>query len=338
MQIRSPIKSALISMRSNKFRTALTVLGVVIGIASVIIVYSAGEGITQLIVGEVQSFGGPDMIETEIKVPSTKKGAAAEQQSAMSLAQGVQITTLTIKDMEDINKLPNIKNAYAGITDQEQISFGNEMRRAMIMGVSASFINIGNSKVDYGHFFTEEEDKSLEKVIVLGSKMKEKLFGDSDPLGKFVQVRKEKFRVIGIMKEQGAVMGFDFDDIAYFPVRTLQKRVMGIDHLMFMMHQVYDQTKIRETAEEMREIVRSNHDIASVPIDPTKTKNIGEDLTDTSKDDFRVVTMAESLSILSTVTGAITLLLLAIVAVSLVVGGVGIMNIMYVTVTERTFE
>lgn len=325
-------------MRSNKVRTSLTILGVVIGIASVIIVFSAGEGISQLIIGEVESFGGPDMIETEIKVPSTKKGASAEQQSAVSMAQGVQITTLTIEDMEDVARLPNIKNSYAGIMDQEQVSYGNEMQRMMIMGVSASFVNIDKSKVEMGRFFEEGEDKSLEKVVVLGSRAKEKLFGDSEPIGQFVKIRKEKFRVVGIMEERGAVMGFDFDNMLYMPIRTLQKRVMGIDHILYIMHQVHDQSKLNETAEDIRGIIRNNHDIASVPIDPAKIKNIGEDLTDTSKDDFRTVTMVESLSILSTVTGAITLLLLAIVAVSLVVGGVGIMNIMYVTVTERTTE
>ncbi len=338
MRLTSSIKSAIISMRSNKVRTSLTVLGVVIGIASVIIVFSAGEGIRQLIIGEIQSFGGPDMIETEVKVPSTKTGAAADQQSAMSIAQGVQITTLTIKDMEDINKLPNIKNAYAGIMGQEQVSVGNAMQRVMVMGVSASFIDIDKSKVDQGRFFIDDEDKSLATVVVLGSEIKNKLFGDSDALGQFVKIGKEKYRVVGVMKKRGAVMTLDFDNMIYLPVQTLQKRIMGIDHIEYMMHQVYDQSKIKETAEEMRVLLRNNHDLPNVELPPNAIKNVGEDLTDTSKDDFRVVTMIESMDILSTVTGAITLLLLAIVAVSLIVGGVGIMNIMYVTVTERTAE
>jgi putative ABC transport system permease protein len=140
------------------------------------------------------------------------------------------------------------------------------------------------------------------------------------------------------MEERGAVMTMDFDDFVYLPVRTLQKKVMGIDHVLYMMHQVCDVDKVMETAEEMRIILRENHDIEAPPLDPNRIKGIGEDLSDTGKDDFRVVTMIESMEVMSTITGAITLLLLAIVAISLVVGGVGILNIMYVVVSERTPE
>ena len=339
MHIHDYAKTTLISMRSNLLRTSLTVLGIVIGITSVIIVFSAGAGIEKLIVGQVQTFGGPDLIETEVKIPSSKKGAAADQQSATSMAQGVQVTTLTLEDMEDLLKLPNIKNAYAGVIGQEQISYGNEQERSTVMGVTASFLEIDQSEIEVGGFFTDAEDKSLEKVAVLGYKIKDKLFGDKEAIGKFVSIRKQKFRVIGVMKERGTVMTMDFDSMIYMPIRTLQKRIMGIDHIMYMMHQVADTGKLNETTENMRLTLRENHDIKTVYLDQsTLVKNIGEDLTDTSKDDFRVVTMVESMEILKTVTGAITLLLLAIVAVSLIVGGVGIMNIMYVAVTERTME
>ena len=318
-------------MRANKVRTGLTVLGMVIGIASVIIVFSAGEGINNLILGEVESFGGSDMIEVEIKVPTTKKGTAAETQSATNLAAGVQMTTLTLADMEDINKLPNIKQSYAGIMGQEQVSYGNELKKAFLFGVSASFIDMDKSEIDTGRFFTEAEDKSLAPVAVLGSKMKEKLFGDSDPIGQFVKIRQKKFRVIGILKERGAVMTLDFDDFVYVPVRTLQKRVMGIDHVIFLMHQVNDTNLLDETTEEMRYILRENHDIPQPTEKYVSWMGAG-------KDDFRVTSMVESMDVMKTVTGAITLLLLAIVAISLVVGGVGITNIMYVIVSERTKE
>lgn len=207
MHIHDYVKTTLTSMRSNLLRTSLTVLGVVIGITSVIIVFSAGAGIEELIVGQIQSFGGPDLIETEIKIPSTKKGAAADQQSATSMAMGVQVTTLTLEDMEDLLKLPNIKNAYAGVIGQEQVGYGNEQERSTVMGVTASFIEIDQAKVEIGSFLTDAEDKSLEKVVVLGFKMKDKLFGDREAIGKFITVRKQKYRVIGVMKERG---GNDF--------------------------------------------------------------------------------------------------------------------------------
>ena len=331
MHILDTIKSATIALKTNKTRTALTILGMVIGIASVIIVFSAGEGINSLITGEIESFGGSDMFEVEIKVPSTKSGAAGEQQSATAIMQGVQPTTLNLEDYEDILELPNVINGYAGIIGQEQVSYGNEMKLAMVLGQTSSYIELDESEIEYGRWFTNAEDRSLAQVVVLGQKIKEDLFGDSEAIGKSIKVRKSKFRVIGVLKERGAVMTFDFDKIAYIPIRTLQKRVMGIKHVQYQMFKVADVDQINDTTEEARFILRENHDLPH-------PKGPPEDWTDTGKDDFRVVTMIESMEIMDTVTGAITLLLLAIVAISLVVGGVGIMNIMYVVVSERTAE
>jgi len=316
-------------MSANKVRTGLTVLGMVIGIASVIIVFSAGEGINSLVLGQIESFGSSDMIETEIKVPSTSK-QTGEAEAGMNMAMGVQVTTLTLDDMEDINEIPNIIDGYAGIMGQEAVSYGNELKKAFLLGVSSSFVDLDSSEIDYGRFFTDSEDKSLSSVAVLGQKMKEKLFGDSDPIGQSIKIRKKKFTVIGVLKERGAVMTLDFDDFVYVPIRTYQKKIMGIEHVMYMMHKVEDKSMIEDTQEQMRYILRENHDL---PHPETATNWQGE-----AKDDFRVVSMVESMKIMETVTGAITLLLLAIVAISLIVGGVGILNIMYVVVTERTGE
>ncbi|MDO8668379.1 MAG: ABC transporter permease [bacterium] len=336
------IKISLRAIRANKLRTSLTVLGIVIGIASVIIVYSAGEGINGLVYAQVESFGGTDLIETEVKAPTGKKGLAAEQQSAMAIAQGAQITTLTLKDMEDVKKLPNIKNAYAVVIGQEQVNYNEQSKKSLIFGTTASSIEIDKTEIDYGRYFTDLEDKSQIPVAVLGYKIKEKLFGDSDPLGKYIKIRKVKFLVIGVAKERGAVMTLDYDNFVYVPIRTLQKRILGINNIVFMMHQLKDADLADETAEEARLIIRANHNIASQPLEfksgEPLVRTLGEGMTDTSKDDFRVVTMKESLGVLDTVTGAITLMLLAIVAISLVVGGVGVMNIMYVIITERTAE
>lgn len=307
-------------MKNNKTRTALTILGMVIGISAVIIVFSAGEGIRGLVVGQVESFG-TDILETEIKVPSTKKGAAGDQQSGAAIAQGVQITTLKISDMEKINKILNVITSYAGTHAQDQVSYQNELKRAMLYAISSTYIDIGTSEVGQGRFFTEEEDKSLAQVAVLGTKVKNKLFGDEDPLGKYITIHRSKYRVIGVMKERGSAAFMDFDDYIYVPIRTAQKRILGIDHVFFMVHKLKDLSIADETADEIRSILRERHNIS-----------------DPDKDDFRVVTMAEMMDVLNTITGALTLLLLAIVAISLVVGGVGIMNIMYVAVTERTSE
>lgn len=341
MKISSIINMSFNSMRASKMRTALTILGIVIGITSVIIVYSAGEGIRGLLYKQIETFG-TDIIQTEVKVPTGKRGTSGNSQSAMALAQGVQITTLTVEDMEDVKKAPNIKNGYAAVMGQEQISYQNILKKSLIFGVSSSYLDIDKSKIDYGRFYTEAEDKSKALVVVLGSKMKDILFGDSDAIGKYVKIRKSKFNVVGVLKEKGSVMGLDFDSMVYVPTRTLQKRIMGIDNITYMVHQLYDLNLADEAAEEARLVIRQNHNIDSVLLKTipgeVKVKVLGEGDTDTTNDDFRVVTMAESMDILDNVMGAVTLLLLAIVAISLIVGGVGIMNIMYVVVTERTAE
>jgi len=317
----SSLKTAFRSLEANKGRTALAILGVVIGIASVIIVFSAGEGIRRLIVGQVESFG-TNIIETEMRVPKkTAKGKSSDAEQGMAAAEGVVVTTLKVKDMEDINKLPNVRDSYAGILGQEQASYGNELKKAYLEGVSASYIDIDQNKVEAGRFFTEAEDRSLTEVAVLGSEISQKLFGDSDPLEKWIRIRKQKFKVVGVMKKRGSAGMMNFDDYIFVPVRTLQKKVMGIEHVLFIISELNDVKLAEETADEIRTIVRANHNI-----------------TDPDRDDFAVITMAEMMKILGTVTNAITLLLLAIVAISLVVGGVGVMNIMYVMVSERTPE
>lgn len=321
MSIIDSIKSSIRGMNANKVRTALTVLGIMIGMSTVIIVYSAGEGIMGLLLDQVESFG-TDIIETEIKVPSNKKTESGSETDNMTgLATGIQITSLTLDDMDDVAKLPNIDGAYGAVMGQELVTYHNESEKAFVLGTTASYIDLDASEIAEGRWFSETEDKSLTQVAVLGYKLAEKLFGNQDPIGRFVKIRKEKFIVIGIMEERGAVMYIDFDDYIYIPIRTLQKKVMGIDHIIYMVHKLKNLDLADDTAEQARWILRDNHDI-----------------TDPNRDDFRVVTMQESMEMLDTMMNALTLLLLAIVAISLIVGGVGIMNIMYVIVAERTTE
>ena len=194
------VKISIRSIRSNKIRSGLTVLGLVIGIASVIIVYSAGEGINGLVVNQVESFGGTDLIETEVKAPTGKKGLIAEQQSAIAIAQGAQITTLSLKDFEEVNRLPNIQSGYAVIIAQEQVNYREEVKKSLIFGSTAGLIDIDKTEVEQGRFFSDAEDKSLAQVAILGFKIKEKLFGSNDPLGKYIKIRKNKFLVIGAAK------------------------------------------------------------------------------------------------------------------------------------------
>ena len=304
------LQLALRSLRLNLLRTSLTVLGVVIGAASIVIVFSAGEALDSLISGEIDSYGS-DIIQTEIKVPSANDFAVGE------------VTTLKISDLTEINKLENIVQSYAASIGQSRVSYGQEGKNTMLFGVGPAYINIDKkTKLAAGRFFDETEDKSQATVVVLGGKLKETLFSDQEAVGKSVRIGTTNFRVLGVLeKQEGNASFIDFDDIAYLPVTTLQKRIMGIDYSMYFIHQLKDVSRGEETAEEVRLILRDRHDI-----------------TDPERDDFRVSTMEEVVETLNVVTSAVTLLLLAIVLISLLVGGVGIMNIMYVTVTERTPE
>jgi ABC-type antimicrobial peptide transport system permease subunit len=299
------------SLRLNILRTSLTVLGIVIGVAAIVVVFLAGDGISNLILGEVESYG-INIIQTEIKVPSTN----------VSFSTG-EITTLKLNDMEAINKLSNIEDSYAGSLGQEKIQYQNQSQIIFLFGISASYQYIDKkTALSEGYFFSESNDKSQSLVVVLGSKIKETLFADQSAVDKFVTIGNKKFRVIGVLEEQGGGFGFmDFNDMVYMPINTLHKRILGIDYAMYFIHQVKDVSIAEETALEIRHLMRERHNISNP-----------------DKEDFRVSTMAEMIDTLNIVTDAITFLLLAIVLISLLVGGVGIMNIMYVTVTERTPE
>ena len=321
---------ALDSFRTNIMRTILAILGVTIGISSIIIVFSAGEGVKGLLIEEIESYGA-NTTQVEIKVPSSKKGAAGEQQSAMALLSGVQVTTMNHDDLEDIVDIPNVKDAYGLMLTQETVKYQNELHHGMIWATGASFIDIDQSEIAEGRFFTESEDQSQAQVVVLGSEMKDNLFGDSAAIDQSIKIRNTRFRVIGVMGERGMIMSFNFDEMVYIPVQTLHKKVMGIDYFTNIIAELYDMSIADETNEEIRRRMRENHDI-----DPPEETS--DNLFDTGQDDFRVASMAEVIEIFDDMTAILTILLLALVAISLVVGGVGIMNMMYVIVNERTPE
>ena len=305
-------------LKKNKGRASLTIFGITIGIMVVILVLSAGNGVKGLVLGELDSFGN-DWIDIEVKVPSTGKASVS---NAQDQARGVTITTLTTDDAEAVEKLENIKNIYAGVTTQAVVSYGNEKKQPMFFAVTPSYIEIdAGSEMEDGQFFSEEDNAGASQVIVLGAGLRDTLFGNDDAVSKNVKVGDTSFRVVGVMKERGATGFFNYDDIAYIPIKTAQKKLMGIDHVLFMIAQMRDAEKGEATAEEIRALIRDRHDI-----------------TDPDKDDFAVTTQQESVELINTVFFGIQALLVVLAAISLIVGGVGIMNVMYVSVVERTFE
>ncbi|MFA7244652.1 MAG: ABC transporter permease [Candidatus Magasanikbacteria bacterium] len=315
MLFRDVLQLSYLALARQKMRTVLTVIALSIGISAVIIIVSAGRGLESLVLGELDMYNA-NTLNIEVRVPS--KGGSG---SATSMAQGVNITSLKNSDMEEIVKHPNISIAYNYITNQQMIKYREESKSSIVFGYGANAALIDNIKMSEGRFYDVEEEESLAQVIVLGFKLKDELFGTDDAIGKTVFVKGKSFKVVGVQAKRGASFGIDFDKIVYIPTKTLQKKFLGTDYVMGINAQVIDMAQLESTKEDVEIILRERHDI-----------------TDPDKDDFKVTTMDEIRSTLETVVGGITLLLIALVCISLLVGGVGITNIMYVTVTERTFE
>jgi len=309
---------AIKSLRTHKLRMALTVLGVSIGIAAVIAVMSTGEGLKSLIDGQLEMFGS-DLIQIEIKIPNTKKNS---QENATGMVSGITITTLKDSDREAILKqIPGVVDAYSGVIDQQQVIKEEKRKKTLIFGTSATVLNIDNVKIEEGRMYTDSEEKSLARVAVLGYEIKDILFGQSDAIGETIKIKQKRFRVIGVLEERGSAGIFNFDEVIYIPLATLQKQITGIDHVSFISVKADANFNFRSVTKQIEDLLRVRHNIP-----------------DPIKDDFAVTTMEEAEEIVGTVLGAVQLLLLAVAGISLLVGGIGIMNVMYVSVKERTFE
>ncbi len=306
------------TITTHRARTALALLGVVIGVFAVVVVTSLGDGVKGFVLGQVESFGS-DLIQVEIKIPST---TAMSSENSTGRAQGTQITTLTVKDGEAIEKLPNVSAVYAGTIGQERATYGSLGKRIQLFGTGAAVAEVDSNLVlESGRFFTDEEASSLAQVAVLGSETKDTFFGTGDAVGQSITLKGDKYRVIGVLKERGAVAFLNFDSFTYIPVQTLQKKLLGVDYVQFISVKMIDPSRERETVADIVALLRNRHDID-----------------DPDKDDFSVTSTKEALKTFSDVLGSLSILLLALTSISLVVGGVGIMNVMYVSVNERISE
>lgn len=313
-----PLLFAFRTIRTHKARTALALLGVVIGVFAVVVVTSLGEGVKGFVLGQVESFG-TDLIQVEVKIPNT---TAMSSDNASSRAQGTQITTLTVKDGEAIAKLPNVEAMYAGTIGQERATYGSIGKRISLFGTGSGVAVVdSNAKIESGRFFTDEEDNSLAQVVVLGSEIKETFFGESEAVGQSITLKGDKYRVIGVLAPRGAAAFFNLDVFTYVPVQTLQKKLLGVDYVQFVSVKMEDTTRETETVADIVALLRKRHDIDNP-----------------DKDDFSVTSTKEAQETLSDVLGSLSILLLALTSISLLVGGVGIMNVMYVSVSERTSE
>ncbi|MDD3487644.1 MAG: ABC transporter permease [Candidatus Moranbacteria bacterium] len=312
------LRLAFRNLKINLMRTALTVLGIVIGITAVIIVMAGGAGLRSYVLGQVDVFGS-DYIQIEPKVPGVSDYSS---ENITGRSTGLAITTLEIDDGEELGKLSNVSAWNAGNIDQELSVYKDMTKRVIIIGYMPGALEIDRQlSIEEGEFFTKGENDSAEQVAVIGSGVRDTFFGEEDPIGKNIKIKGQSYRVIGLAKKRGSAGFFDFDDVIYVPVNTLNKKLMGIDYVQFITVQLKDNNRMSETEADIRDVMRRRHNI-----------------TRPDKEDFSIASSVEAKEIIDSVFGTINYLLLALTSISLVVGGVGIMNVMYVAVAERTRE
>jgi putative ABC transport system permease protein len=304
---------ALKALRRNAMRTALTALGMIIGVAAVIVMVAIGTGASSSIQAQIRSAGSNIVMVT---AGSGGFGPVRQGQGA--------VTTLTADDAEAIRReIPGVRYVSPGLNTRTQIVAATGNWNTQVQGAGPDLAAIRSWPTQFGSFFTEDDVTAARKVAVLGSVVRDQLFGvGSDPTGEIVRIKNQPFQVIGVLTSKGqAAMGQDQDDTVLVPFTTVQKRLMGVQHVTNITVSAENGVPLDTMTDQIAELLRLRHKLQP-----------GTD------DDFLVRTLEEMASVLTSTTNTMTYLLAGIAAVSLIVGGIGIMNIMLVSVTERTRE
>lgn len=315
MNFLESISAVLKLIGANKVRSFLTMLGIVIGIMSVIVVLSAGAGAQSLILNQIKSVGS-DLI-------GVLPGKSDEDGPPASVFGSV-ITTLKYDDAKKLvdGANPHLVAASVYVKGRDTVSYEDNNIDTTFVGTNADYIRVESTNVEKGRFLDEDEEKTMARVAVLGYGVAKDLFAEGvDPVGKRIKIKKISFRVIGVMEERG-VSGFENqDDQLFVPISTAQKILLGIDHLSFMRLKVDNADNVESSVEYVKMRLRELHDID-----------------DPEKDDFSVRSMAQGIETFTSITNALRIFLTFIAAIALLVGGIGIMNIMLAAVEERTRE
>lgn len=298
---------------ANKRRSFLTMLGMIIGVGSVISIMAIGAGAESYVFSQMKVFGGNLVV--------VAPGASEDEGHPPASVFGLVITTLTYEDAKDIAKIDHVTAVSPYVNGNMKVSYGNKAQNVDFAGVTSDFMKVESSEIAEGRFITAEEDNSVVRNVVLGYEVAGDLFGDEDPLGKKIKIGQESFTVIGELTKKGTSLISNQDEQIYVPVRTAQKILLGIDYISLLRADIDSEKNINQVMDEMDSLLRNSHHLKA---------DMG--------DDFSVRSMSQALSIISTVTDALSIFLGAIAAISLLVGGIGIMNIMLVSVTERTRE
>jgi putative ABC transport system permease protein len=317
MRFLNPVKISYKNLMASKFRSFLTILGVVIGVAAVIIIMAVGRSAQALIIDQIQGIG--------TNLIAVLPGASNEDGPPASIL-GISITTLTYDDLQALRsgrRIPEIEDGAGYVSGSIAVKHRNESVNASLTGTTASYLDVEDAEIEKGRFFNESEEAGLSRVAVLGNQLAEDIFGEKDPLNQKIEINDLNFQVVGVLEERGsAAFGVQSQDGAVFiPLKTAQKSVLGINHLAFIRLKVKSPELIESAKANIAITLRDRHNIK----DPVN-------------DDFSVRDQASALEIVTTVTNALRYFLLAIGSISLIVGGVGIMNIMLIAVTQRIRE
>ena len=307
------IKIAVRALANNKLRGFLTMLGIIIGVASVITMLAIGQGSKRSIQAQISEMGS-NMIM--IHPGADVRGGVRQDASAME--------TLKLQDYEDIVDETRFVSAVSpSVNSSGQAIYGANNAPTTVYGISPDYLEIRRYKVEDGDMFTEQDIQTAAKVCVVGKTVVDNLFPDgSNPVGKVIRFQKLPFRIVGVLESKGYnSMGMDQDDLILAPYTTIQKKVLAITHLQGITCSALKEEYTDQAIDEISEILRRNHK-----------------LKESDDDDFTIRSQQELSTMLTSTTDMMTVLLAAVAGISLLVGGIGIMNIMYVSVTERTRE
>ncbi|MDD4409100.1 MAG: ABC transporter permease [Candidatus Pacebacteria bacterium] len=305
------ISSALLA---NKARSGLTILGIVIGIASVIAMIAIGEGSKSNIESSIQSLGSNLIMVS----PGKQRGMGVQVSQGRGSAQ-----TLTKDDAEAIgSEVSNVKDVAPEVSSRYQVIAKGNNTNTSIIGTTASYAGIKNVEIASGYFFTEQQSSGMARVAVIGPTVRDDLFGeDVDPIGQKIKINKIEFQVIGLTVEKGGTGFNNADNAIYIPLAVAQQYFTGGEYVTTINVQAVDQDSMTAVQEEVTALLLKRHNI-----------------TDSASADFSIMNQADIVQTASSVTSTFTMLLGAVASISLVVGGIGIMNMMLTTVTERTKE
>lgn len=313
MSFKDSLITAISGLQANRSRSALTILGIVIGISAIILIMAVGQGAQYLVLQEIQGIGSKTVAVIPGRHPS-------------GLSDFAQIFTdsLTERDLKALQRkenVPTLKEIMPVVFGGESSAYGRETYRLTIFGASPLISEIFDLQTDKGEFFSEDDVSNRSNVIIIGDKVREELFGLNEAVGERIRIRDQSFRIIGTLPKKGQVSFFNFDEMAIVPYSTAQNYIFGIKYFHRFIVEAESEDLIPQTVSDVKATLRESHNI-----------------TDPEKDDFFVETQADLVARLNIITSILTILLASIAAISLVVGGIGIMNIMLVSVSERTRE